>query len=213
MENNMENSNFKYFSKNMFQCLDAFKHSLGMGMKAVREMEDHYRLFYWLNSYCGWMQLEPIVYEAIIVLVDNNDPDIQDQWHEKMKHMPVMRIKIVPTAVATSSFGPGIASFDNIQISYYDGVDLHDYDEKVQAWKEKVFDKETGKLREDVSNYNIEVYPQFGKELCSFVYDGETVYEKEEAIYNGICDGSIFKKLIEMNNSKTSNVLKEDPLK
>lgn len=208
----MESSNFKYFSKNMFRCFEAFKSSLAMGMKAVSEMEDHYRLFYWLNSYCGWMQLEPIVYEAVIVLVDKNDPDIHDKWHEKMKHMPVMRIKIVPTAVATSTIGPGMASFDNIQIRYYDGVDLHDYDEKVDAWKAKVFDKETGKLKADAPNYDMDVYPRFGKELCSFDYNGETVYEKEEAIYKGICDGSIFKKLIEMNKAKMSNVLKSEPL-
>lgn len=208
----MEKSNFKYFSKNMFQCFDAFKTSLTNGMNVLKEMEDHYRLFYWLNSYCGWMQLEPIVYEAIIVLADDNDPDIHDKWHEKMKHMPVMRIKIVPTAVATSAFGPGIASFDNIQIRYYDGVDLHDYDEKVEEWKEKVFDKETGKIKEDARNYYMDVYPQFGKELCSFDYNGETVYEKEEAIYKGISDSSIFKKLIEMNKAKMSNVLKDDPL-
>jgi hypothetical protein len=208
----MEDSKFKYFSKNMFRCFDAFKDCLTTGMKVFREMEDHYRLFYWLNSYCGWMQLEPIVHEAIIVLVDDNDPDIHDRWHEKMKHMPVMRIKIVPTAVATCTFGPGMMSFDNIQIRYYDGVDLHDYDEKVEAWRDKVFDKETGKIKENVSNYYMDVYPQFGKELCSFDYNGETIYEKEEAIYKGICDGSIFKKLIEMNKTKMSDVLKGDPL-
>ena len=208
----MEDSKFKYFNKNMFWCFNAFKNSLAMGMNVVREMEDHYRLFYWLNSYCGWMQLEPIVHEAIIVLAGNNDPDIQDKWHKKMKHMPVMRIKIVPTAIATSTIGPGMASFDNIQIKYYNGVDLHDYDEKVEAWKKKVFDKETGKINPDAPNYYMDVYPQYGKELCSFDYDGETVYEKEEAIYKGICDGSIFKKLIEMNKAKMSNVLKDDPL-
>ena len=58
----------------------------------------------------------------------------------------------------------------------------------------------------------MDVYPHFGKELCSFKYDGETVYEKEEAIYKGICDGSIFKKLIEMSKANVSNVLKADPL-
>lgn len=208
----MEPSKFKYFSKDMFKCFDVFKASLNNGMKVVRESDDHYRLFFWLNSYCGWMQLEPIVYEAIIVLADEKDPDIKEKWHEKMKHMPVMRIKIVPTAVATCAFGPGMASFDNIQIRYYDGVDLHDYDEKVEEWKEKVFDKETGKIKEDVRNYYMDVYPKFGKELCSFDYDGETVYEKEEAIYKGINDGSIFKKLIELNKANVSSVLKDDPL-
>lgn len=208
----MEDSKFKYFKKNIFECFNAFKASLSNGMNVVRAAEDHYRLFYWLNSYCGWMQLEPIVHEAIIVLVDNNDPDIHDKWHEKMKHMPVMRIKIVPTAFASSTIGPGMASFDNIQIKYYDGVDLHDYDEKVEAWKEKVFDKETNKIKADAPNYYMDVYPQFGKELCSFDYNGETVYEKEEAIYKGIFDGSIFKKLIELNKANMSNVLKTDPL-
>jgi len=208
----MEDSKFKYFSKDIFRCFNVFKDCLGMGMRTLRTTGDHYRMFYWLNSYCGWMQLEPIVHEAIIVLVDDKDHDIMDKWHPKMKHMPVMRIKIVPTAFATSSIGPGMASFDNIQIKYYDGVDLHDYDEKVEAWKEKVFDKETNKIKEDAPNYYMDVYPQFGKELCSFEYSGEDVYEKEEAIYKGIFDGSIFKKLIELNKANMSNVLKTDPL-
>lgn len=208
----METSKFKYFSRDMFKCFDVFKTSLNNGMKVVRESDDHYRLFFWLNSYCGWMQLEPIVYEAIIVLADEKDPDIKEKWHEKMKHMPAMRIKVVPSSCATSSIGPGIASFDNIQIRYYDGVDLSNYDKKVDEWKDRILEKETGKVKLDVNNYYIEADPRFGKELCFFRYKGEDVYEKEEAIYKGINDGSIFKKLIDLNKSNVSAVLKDDPI-
>lgn len=200
-------SNFKYFSSSIFKCFATFKKCLPEGLNKVFE-QHNYRFFYWLDSYCDWMRLEPIVHEAIIVLVDKNDTDIKTKWHEKMKHMPVMRIKIVPTVDAT-----GMASFDNIQIIYHDGVDLHDYDEKIEAWKEKVFDKEKHKIKEDARNFYIDAMPEFGRELCSFRYDGDDVYEKEEAIYNGICDGTIFNKLVELTKANVSDVLKTDPLK
>ena len=196
----------------MFECFNAFKDCLTKGMNTLYE-KNNYRLFFWLNSYCGWAQLEPIVHEAIVVLVKKGDKDIKDRWCKKMKHMPTMRIKVVPTAIASSSFGPGIAAFDNIQIGYYNGVDLHDYDKKVDDWKKRVFDPKTHGIRPDCDSYNLDVKPGFGKELSRFEYNGDDIYEKEESLYNGICDGTAFRKLIDMNECEGLNkILEEKPL-
>lgn len=207
----MEDSKFKYFKSNMFECFNAFKECIGKGTDIVYEKYD-YRTFYWLNSYCNWMQLEPVVHEAIIVLVKRGDPDITDKWHEKMNHMPVMRIKVVPTSIATCSIGPGIASFDHMQIIYHNGVDLHNYDKNIEEWKERVFDHETHRVKADCTDLSVDARPNFGKLIYKFDYSDKDPYETEETIYNRICDGSIFKKLVEMSNTNILKVLKEDPL-
>ena len=207
----MEESKLVWFPKNILYCMEQFKKCLKQGMDVLYD-KDGYAMFYFLNSYCGWMQLEPIVTEAVIFLLKKDDEsNKQDKWRKHTMNFPIMRIKIVPTAFASCSVGPGMASFDNIQIKYYKGVDLSGYDDAVKKWQEKVFDQE-GKVRTDCRNHYIDAPITFGKELCSFKYRADDVYEKEKQLYDGICDGTAFKKLIELNECKLNNILEESPL-
>lgn len=199
-------SKFIYFTDPKAACdivNDAFNQR---GLKFVNDSK--YGLYYWFNYYSDlWGRMLPHVFEVIYTLVKKEEGKTHpNKWFEGMKELPAMRIRIAPASEARSIFGGGIIGSDTILVDFYKGVDMSDYDQKVEEWKKKSDEAQDFMF--------IDSRPIFGQNLYSAVYTGEGIEKTESTLYEKINDFSILDKLVQINENwdVCSSILKDKVL-
>lgn len=199
-------SKFIYFTKPKDAC-DII--SKAFDQRSRRFAEDNkYGIYYWFNYYSDiWGRMLPHVFEVIYTLVKREEgKQFPNKWFEGMKELPTMRIRIAPASEARSIYGGGIVASDTILVDFYKGVDMSDYDQKVEEWKKKSDEAQDFMF--------IDSRPIFGQNLYSAVYTGEGIEKTESTLYEKINDFSILDKLVQINENwdVCSSILKDKVL-
>lgn len=186
-------SKFIYFTKPKDTC-DIISNAFDQRSRRFAE-DNKYGIYYWFNYYSDiWGRMLPCVFEVIYTLVKKEEgKQYPNKWFEDMKELPAMRIRIAPASEARSIFGGGIVGSDTILVDFYKGVDMSDYDQKVEEWKKKSDEAQDFMF--------IDSRPIFGQNLYSAVYSGDGIEKAERTLYEKINDFSILDKLIQINEN------------
>ena len=199
-------SKFIYFTKPKDAC-DIISKAFDQRSRKFAE-DNKYGIYYWFNYYSDlWGRMLPHVFEVIYTLVKKEEgKQFPNKWFEGMKDLPAMRIRIAPASEARSIYGGGIACTDTILVDFYKGVDMSDYDQKVEEWKKKSDEAQDFMF--------IDSRPIFGQNLYSAVYTGDGIEKTESTLYEKINDFSILDKLIQINENwdVCSSILKDKVL-